>query len=197
MKSATRRKAGSPRLGASTSAASPEKTPSAMEQIGIEWRRERGDLDLDHFLFAIYLMRLGSIAERAYDGLCKSQYGISGGDMRVLLALRRGGAPYIKRPTDLFRALPVTSGAITKKVDRLERGGYAQRVGEPGVGGGYLVRLTAKGLRVVEDAVTLLSTRSIIEPAIAGFSSREIEQANQLMMRMITAMEEGGPAEPE
>src|SRR5260370_42486090 len=82
---------------------------SFIELISVQWQRERGDLDLSNFLLAIYLMRLGTIIERAFGRQCDERYGISGSDMRVLFALRRGGQPYVKRPTDLFRALLVTS----------------------------------------------------------------------------------------
>src|SRR5260370_36408236 len=112
---------------------------SFIELITVQWQRERGDLDLSNFLLAIYLMRLGSVIERDFDGLCQQRYRISGSDMRVLFALRRGGPPYVKRPTDLFKALLVTSGAMTKKVDRLATLGMVERVQDPRhLGGGFI-----------------------------------------------------------
>src|SRR5260221_10677469 len=87
---------------------------SFIELITVQWQRERSDLDLSNFLLAIYLMRLGTLIGRDFDQRCRKSYRISGSDMRVLFALRRGGPPYVKRPTDLFQALLVTSGAMTK-----------------------------------------------------------------------------------
>src|SRR5689334_928493 len=116
---------------ASPSTAQSRPGPTHSELISQQWQRARPDLDLDDFLLAIYCMRLGTIGDRAYDRVCRAEYGISGGDMRVLLALRRGGRPFVMRPTDLFRALLVTSGAITKKVDRLVDAGYAERLPDP------------------------------------------------------------------
>ncbi len=104
---------------------------SFIELITVQWQRERSDLDLPNFLLAIYLMRLGTIIELAFGRQCEDRYRVSGSDMRVLFALRRGGPPYVKRPTDLFRALLITSGAITKKVDRLEALGMVERLQDP------------------------------------------------------------------
>src|SRR5260370_25146036 len=92
---------------------------SHIEFITLQWQREHSDLDLSNFLLAIYLMRLGTLIEQDFDKMCQGLWGISGSDMRVLLALRRSGHPYAKRPTDLYRALLVTSGSITKKIGPL------------------------------------------------------------------------------
>src|SRR5690606_34252964 len=94
-------------------------TRSHVQDIAESWRRERPDLDLQDFLLAIFAMRLGRKVDDKYDRMCRERWKISGADMRVLFALRRAGKPYARRPTDLFRALLVTSGAITKQVDRL------------------------------------------------------------------------------
>ena len=87
---------------------------SFIGEITREWERERPDLDLRDFLLAIYLRRLGRLIENEYNRMCQARFGMSAWDMRVLLALRRGGPPYAMRPTDLFEALLVTSGAVTK-----------------------------------------------------------------------------------
>ena len=94
---------------------------SIIGEITRQWERERSDLDLRDFLLAIYLRRLGRLIEREYDRMWQARFAISAWDMRVLLALRRGGPSYAMRPTDLFAALLVTSGAVTKQADRLER----------------------------------------------------------------------------
>jgi DNA-binding MarR family transcriptional regulator len=159
------------------------------ELITLQWRHERGDLGLDNFLLAIYLMRLGTWLDRAYDKLCRQHWGIGGGDMRVLLALRRGGPPYAKRPTDLFRALLVTSGAITKKVDRLEQAGYVQRLSDPGHNGGLLVHLTKKGLRAVDEATAKLANESVLAPAAGQMTKAEHSTLSRQVLRILSTLE--------
>jgi DNA-binding MarR family transcriptional regulator len=170
---------------------------SLIELITLQWQRERSDLDLSDFLLAIYFMRLGMLVERAYGRMCERRYRISGADMRVLLALRRGGPPYAKRPTDLFRALVVTSGAMTKKVDRLTEHGLVERMPDPGHAGGFLIRLTRKGLQVVEEVVEYLAKESVIAPAMAQFTTAEREAGNRFALRVLARLEQAGLADPD
>lgn len=163
---------------------------SHIELITLQWQHERSDLDLSNFLLAIYFMRLGTLVERAFDRMCQRVWGVSGSDMRVLLALRRGGPPYAKRPTDLYRALIVTSGAITKKIDRLASHGMVERMIDPGHAGGFIVHLTKKGLEAVEQAVVKLAKESSVAPAMARFSEDERAAGNAFCLRTLALMEE-------
>lgn len=162
---------------------------SLSELITMQWQRERDDLDLQDFLLAIYFMRLGTLVDRAYDRHCQKEYGINGGDMRLMLALRRSGPPYVKRPTDLFRALLVTSGAITKKVDRLVEAGYVERLPDPSHSGGFLVHLTKKGLQAVEQAIEHLANHSALAPAMSQFTAEERKRGSAFALRILSAME--------
>lgn len=173
---------------------------SHIEFISLQWQRERSDLDLSNFLLAIYFMSLGTLVEQAFDKMCQRLGGISGSDMRVLLALRRSGHPYAKRPTDLYRALLVTSGAITKKIDRLASLGMVERQADPSHGGGFIVHLTRKGLDLVEKAIVKLADESSIAPAMAHFSEEERAAGNAFCLRTLALMEElvlPGLEEPE
>jgi len=163
---------------------------SLIELITLQWQHERSDLDLSNFLLAIYFMRLGTMVEQAFDRMCQHTWGISGSDMRVMLALRRGGPPYAKRPTDLYRALIVTSGAITKKIDRLAAHGMVERTADPHHAGGFIVHLTKRGLEVVEEAVVKLAEESSIAPAMARFSDTERATGTAFCLRTLALMEE-------
>lgn len=163
---------------------------SVSELLTLQWRQERPDLDLQNFLLAIYFMLLGTHAERAFDLMCRRKYATRGRDMLVMMALRRSGRPYAKRPTDLFRALSVTSGAITKQVDRLSKSGFVERLPDPSHGGGFLVRLTRKGLKVVDEAVEHLAGQSVLAPAMAQLTPAEREQGIGFALRMLRLLEE-------
>jgi DNA-binding MarR family transcriptional regulator len=176
--------------GEATQDADRSPSPSLSELITLQWQRGREDLDLQNFLLAIYFMRLGALVDRAYDRYCQKHFGINGGDMRLMLALRRSGPPYVKRPTDLFRALLVTSGAITKKVDRLVEVGFVERLPDPNHSGGLLVHLTKKGLHVVEDAIEHLAKKSVLAPAMAQFTPEVRKQGAAFTLRLLSALEQ-------
>ena len=166
---------------------------SFIEEITQQWERERPDLDLGDFLLAIYLRRLGRLIENEYDGLCQARFGMSAWDMRVLLALRRGGPPYAMRPTDLFEALLVTSGAVTKQVDRLQRRRLVKRLRDPEHGGGFRVQLTERGLQMVDAAVDLLAKESAIGPATSQFDKAGRDALRRSCLKLISLLE---PAKP-
>lgn len=161
-----------------------------LEDIIATWTRERPDLDLSNYIFAMFVMRLGRVVDDVYDRLCRKRFGISGADMRVLFALRRAGKPYARRPTDLFRALLVTSGAITKQVDRLSRLGFVERLDDPTNSAGVLIALTAKGLKATNAATDHLAANSPIAPALANLTSAERGAARRLIKQMLQDLEE-------
>jgi len=162
---------------------------SVIEHITRQWQHERPDLDLGDFLLAIYLRRLGQLIENEYDRMCQARFGMSARDMRVLLALRRGGPPHALRPTDLFESLLVTSGAVTKQVDRLERRRLVKRLPDPDHGGGFRVQLTPRGLEMVDAAVDLLAKSSPIKPATSQVDKREREAAARFCLKLISLLE--------
>ncbi|QHE83498.1 MarR family transcriptional regulator [Hydrogenophaga sp. BPS33] len=188
---------GSARANDSATAEDRSDLPSLSELITLQWQRERPDLDLQNFLLAIYFMRLGTLVDRAYDRYCQKQYGINGGDMRLMLALRRSGPPYVKRPTDLFRALLVTSGAITKKVDRLVQAGFVERSPDPSHSGGFLVHLTKKGAHAVEDAIEHLAQHSVLAPAMARLTPEARKHGTDFALRMLSTLEQTEMDMPE
>ncbi len=162
---------------------------SVIGHITRQWQQERPELDLGDFLLAIYLRRLGQLIENEYDRMCQARFGMSARDMRVLLALRRGGPPYAMRPTDLFESLLVTSGAVTKQVDRLERRRLVKRLPDPKHGGGFRVQLTPRGLEMVDTAVDLLAKSSPIRPATARLDKRERDAAARFCLKLISMLE--------
>jgi DNA-binding MarR family transcriptional regulator len=109
--------------------------------------------------------------------------------MRVLFALRRGGRPYSKRPTDLFKSLLVTSGAITKQVDRLARIDLVERLPDPEHRGGYLIHLTRQGKRVADAAMEMFSRKWSIHTAFAGLNQTELNAGIRLFDRLLTEVE--------
>jgi DNA-binding MarR family transcriptional regulator len=164
-------------------------TNSLIYEIARQWRVERPDLDLQNFLMQIYLQRIGRIIESRFGKMCLRRFGVRAQDMRLLFALRRSGAPFAKRPTDLFRATLVTSGAITKQVDRLANKRLVRRLPDPDYGGGFLVQLTEKGLEIIDGASTMVATESFIGPAMAAMKPSERDAAERFCLRLIATLE--------
>ena len=89
-----------------------------VQHIVDQWALERPDLDASPILVIGRLHRVGLALT---DELVRvySAHGLGEGDFDVLATLRRGGPPYELTPSDLVEQTMVTSGAVTKRLDRL------------------------------------------------------------------------------
>jgi DNA-binding MarR family transcriptional regulator len=164
-------------------------TTSPVQDIATSWARERPDLDPLDYLLPIYLIRIGRIVDRVGDRKWQRLFGLSASEIRMLFALRRSGGDYALRPTDLFRALLITSGAITKKIDHLEAAGLVRRRADPADKGGFLIHLTAKGKQVADQALESLADDSILSKSQISLSRQERKLLTKLCERILLDFE--------
>lgn len=80
-------------------------------------------------------------------------YDLSLWQMDVLVALRRAGPPHAMTPTELTRAVSLSSAAMTNRIDRLEEVGLVTRSRHPADRRGVIISLTDQG-QDVADYVT-------------------------------------------
>ncbi|WP_230421719.1 MarR family winged helix-turn-helix transcriptional regulator [Catenulispora pinistramenti] len=119
--------------------------------IQAEWRRERPDLDVSP---QAVIGRLHRLAARLTAELrvVYERFGLGEGEFDVLAALRRAGAPFERAPGELAAHTMVTTGAMTKRIDRLERAGLVSRRRTEEDGRGRMVALTEAGRRLIDEA---------------------------------------------
>jgi DNA-binding MarR family transcriptional regulator len=83
---------------------------------------------------------------------CLAPFGIAFGDFAVLRLLQQSPDGQPMSPTRLAELVVLTTGGMTKVVDRLVRLGHVRRTRDPRDGRGVLVALTAKGRRTCDSA---------------------------------------------
>lgn len=117
------------------------------------WARERPDLDVRP---QGVIGRLHRLAGHLTEQLCAvyRRYGLTEGEFDVLATLRRAGEPFERAPGELAAHTMVTTGAMTKRIDRLEHAGLVTRRRSANDGRGRVVALTAAGRRLIDDAFT-------------------------------------------
>lgn len=122
-------------------------------KIQQEWRRERPDLDVAP---QGIIGRLHRLAAHLTDELVAvyARHGLGEGEFDVLAALRRAGEPYERAPSELAAHTMVTTGAMTKRVDRLVEAGLVERRARGDDGRRRLVALTPAGVDVIDSAFT-------------------------------------------
>jgi DNA-binding MarR family transcriptional regulator len=123
------------------------------QRIVDQWRTERPDLDPTPFLV---IGRLHRVAAALTSELVRvyAEFGLGEGEFDVLATLRRQGGDCALTPSDLSEQTVVTSGAVTKRVDRLEALGHVERRPSGTDGRSRLVALTPSGRRLIDEAYT-------------------------------------------
>jgi len=130
---------------------SPDRTDH-VDEIVAQWHRERPDLDTGPLATLGRLFRVAELAHPLLSAPLR-ELGLQPGWLDLLAALRRAGAPYELNPTELMRATVLSSGGMTKRLDRLADAGLVERRPDPGDRRGTLVRLTAQGKATIDRAI--------------------------------------------
>jgi DNA-binding MarR family transcriptional regulator len=158
-------------------------------RIQAEWRAERPDLDTSP---QGIIGRLHRIANQltAELTLLYGKYGLTEGEFDVLAALRRAGAPYERAPGEIALHTMVTTGAVTKRVDRLEAAGLVRRRRSDADGRGRVVRLTPAGRRLIDKAFTAHMANE--ERLLGGLSAAEREQLESVLTSWLAHLEPPG-----
>lgn len=126
-------------------------TSDRVSRIQEEWRRERPDLDPSPQGVIGRVHRVAALLTEELTAVYRD-HGLGEGDFDVLATLRRAGAPYERAPGDLAEHTMVTSGAMSKRIDRLEQAGLVSRRAGQRDGRSRVVALTPKGLAVIDAA---------------------------------------------
>jgi DNA-binding MarR family transcriptional regulator len=117
-----------------------------------QWRREVPELDRSPMGVVGRISRLAQLLQSELERVF-ADHGVNGGEFDVLASLRRAGRPYRLTPTELSRALMVTSGGMTKRLAALEARDLIRREPDPDDGRSITVTLTREGKRLVEEVL--------------------------------------------
>jgi DNA-binding MarR family transcriptional regulator len=151
-----------------------------------QWARERPDLDPSPLKVSARVMRVAHLLDIALRPPFAAA-GLGNGDFDVLTALRRAGAPYALRPVELSHQMLVTTGAVTKRVDRLAAQGYVDREATADDGRGTLVRLTPAGLDLVDRMIA--EHLANLDSLLGALDASERETLADLLSRLAVSLE--------
>jgi DNA-binding MarR family transcriptional regulator len=158
-----------------------------IDRILAQWRRERPDLDLRPMGVVGRIQRAAAALRPRLDAIHEIA-GLQGESFDVLASLRRCGAPYQLSPTQLYREMMLTSGAMTNRIDRLEEAGLVTRRPDPGDRRGTLVRLTPKGKALIDGATSKHVNNE--ERLLSALTIREQQQLSELLRKLLVALDD-------
>ncbi|NUZ12671.1 MarR family transcriptional regulator [Pseudoalteromonas sp. McH1-7] len=129
----------------------------AIDRVQEQWAREKPHLETTPMAIMGRLVRIAKHMEAEVEKLHK-RYGLNLGEFDVLATLRRSGEPFRLTPSELFKTMLLTSGAMTNRLDKLAAKGLIKREHCKEDRRSVTVELTAEGLSLIEK---------LIEPHIA------------------------------
>ncbi|WP_418126559.1 MarR family transcriptional regulator (plasmid) [Variovorax sp. 375MFSha3.1] len=151
-----------------------------------EWERERPDVDAKVMALIGRLLEATQLLERDWFSPLAAQFQLHQGEFDVIATLRRAGAPYALTPTKLYEGLMLSSGAMTSRLDRLERKGLIERAPTPSDRRSILVRLTPAGLALIERLLPLHVANEQL--ALASLSQKDQKQLGDLLTKLVAGL---------
>lgn len=120
-----------------------------VDRVQAQWRAERPEIDTSPMGV---IARLHRIADALRDELISlyREHGLGEGEFDILATLRRSGAPFELTPGELAQQTMVTTGAVSKRLDRLETAGFVTRRENLEDARGRVVALTPQGRDTID-----------------------------------------------
>jgi DNA-binding MarR family transcriptional regulator len=124
-----------------------------------------------------------------------AEYGLSHGAYKVLSSLRWAGKPYRRSAGELAKISDLSSGAMTNRLDQLEKAGLIRRLRDPEDRRGVLVEPTEKGKKLWERTIGVQARKEQL--IAAALNKRDRVQLNTLLRRVMRAFEEREGEKPK
>ena len=116
-----------------------------------------------------------------------ADHGLNYGEYRLLLRLATRSDKNSMSAGELSRALLLSSGAMTNRLDQLEKAALIRRCPDPNDRRGVRIELTDKGKTTIDDAVAEQAKKEI--DILSVLSTRELTSLNQLLRKVLSSLE--------
>lgn len=136
------------------------------------------------------LLYIYRVRDEIYDELCSAieGYDIQPGDFETLSTLRLSNKKHELTPTDIYRTMLISSGGLTKILKRLETAKLVKRLPNGRDQRSFLIRLTAKGKRIVEKAMD--SVVKSQDEYLRVLTKKERLAAQEILHKLSTSLDE-------
>ena len=161
--------------------------PDAVDAILEVWARELPELDLDTEGIVERIQSLERYVDRAMRETL-DDFELTHGEYKLAMHLRYGGPPYTGKPGKLAKHLGLSTGAMTNRLDNMEKRGLIRRLDDPDDRRGVIVELTDAGKELWDRAVVAQAEK---ESTIASaLDEQERRQLNDLLRRLMNEFAE-------
>jgi DNA-binding MarR family transcriptional regulator len=156
----------------------------SVDRIVQEWAERDPRVDASPLEVAGRLLLCAAHLERAIVAALEP-FKLSFGDFDVLNTLRRRHDKQGTNPSDLAQSSLITTGAMTARLDRLERAGLIRRAPDPTDRRAVRVHLTSEGEQLAEHALdaVIAADKDFLEPLSQSRRDSVASALKQLLLR--------------
>jgi DNA-binding MarR family transcriptional regulator len=162
----------------------------AVDEIVSDMRRGHPDLEAIGLPITGRVLRLAQFLTSRREEVLGA-FGLTVADFDVLASLRRRAGPGAVNIRELQAWMMLSSGGMTKRLDRLESGGLVERHPDPADRRGVLIQLSQRGLEVIDEALPAV-TRFESELVAGAIGSPEARRQVEDGLRRMLIVQEAG-----
>lgn len=159
------------------------------DKIGLilkQWENVRPDLDCSSMGVVGRVRRTSNIWQTQLDKVFKA-HGLSSIEFDILATMRRSDPTGIT-PTELYKTLMLSSGAVSTRLEHLVKEKLIERVSSEHDRRSCKVLLTKKGVNVIDEALN--SHVGNMDSMLSKLSSTEREQLSELLAKVLSFEEQ-------
>jgi len=162
----------------------------AIDRIQRAWQAQRPDVDVSSIGVLSRATRIARYLERTRQQAL-AELGTDAMTLDVLATLRRSGLPFRLTAGQLRSSALITSGAVTKRVDKLEAAGLVRRDNGGPDKRVVFVELTDAGRALADDTLARLMEREA--PLLTPLTPTQRDELETLLHRWLLWLEQHHP----
>jgi DNA-binding MarR family transcriptional regulator len=166
----------------------PPAGEDGIDRVEQAWRRERPDIDVSSIGIISRIWRVSRHLERERKERL-AELGTDRVTLDVLAMLRRSGPPYRRTAGELTHAALITGGAVSQRLEKLERAGMVTRHIHPEDRRRIEVELTPAGMQLVDSVLAELMEHE--SKLLDELSDQEQDDLRRTLKRLLARFEPG------
>ncbi|MEO1401714.1 MAG: MarR family transcriptional regulator [Cyanobacteria bacterium J06635_1] len=156
-----------------------------IDKILTQWGHEAPTLDVSSLAVIGRILQLSQLLEKHRETVLAG-FGLTVWSFDMLATLRRQGPPYQLKPTELYKWLMLSSGAMTNRIDRLEKEGLVTRLRDPDDRRSVIVQLSDAGIERIDETMPVLFERE--NQFLADLSQTETATFIALLKQLLSTL---------
>jgi DNA-binding MarR family transcriptional regulator len=158
-----------------------------VDELLEDWAPKLPPIDLDIEAAVQRIQWIHRLIERRMEETL-GEHELSHGEWKLLRDLAMEGPPYRSSPGRLAQREGLSSGAMTNRLDQLEKAGLVRRLPDPEDRRALKVELTEKGHKLWVDSINAQAAKEA--RLAAALDSRELAQLNKLLRKVLAGLED-------